>query len=410
MAGIGFALLLALASDPSHAKNPLPPRAKALVLRVEFPDQEAPGRRRRYTNQAGAGLVDRLVLYFDEVSRGRFHIDATVSNKVYKLPKRRRKYVSRPQTMLQDALAAAYRPEPEGEKSLIDRLKPDVLIVYFAGPGAESDMRRRYPRALPWSNAVPAALGLHTDNHRIPRGMVVAANPFSKLSPFGVSCHEFGHLLGWPELYAPNKTHEGIGVWGLMGQGTWVGMGEHPPHPSAYAKVKAGWADVRTIETSQRVELPSIERSGEVVKIFARGAAHPNEYFLIENRERWGFDRSLRGEGLLIWHIDERQTSFRRSQDDPQHKRVDLLTQDSWPSHLDLGHENGGNRGDAGDPWAGVAEGPGPGTQPSTKSYDGTPGRFAIRNISEAGEVMSFDVVFVAEPSPPTPSADTVSE
>jgi M6 family metalloprotease-like protein len=379
---------------PAAAAHPLPKQTRALVLRVEFPEREALGAKRRFTNEAGNGLVDRLVSYFDEVSRRRFHIEARVSDKVYRLPQPRASYVSRPRDMLRDALAAAYRPEPEGEKRLIDTLQPEVLIVYFAGAGAESDMNKKFRRRLPWSNAVSSRNFLRAGPHRLSYGIVVGVDPLMKLSAFGVSCHEFGHLLDWPELYAPNKAHEGIGVWGLMGQGTWVGMGDQPPHPSAYAKLRAGWVDARIVEKSEHIELPSVERSGEVVKIFARGPEHPHEYFLIENRERRGFDRSIRGEGLLIWHIDEHQSSFRRSQDIPHHKRVDLLTADSWPSHLDIGHSRGGNRGDSGDPWAARPDGPGPDTKPGTGSYDGTPGRFAIRNISTAGPVMSFDVVF----------------
>ena len=380
--------------------EPLPARTRMLALRVEFPRIEAVGTLKRYTNPAGTGLVDRLSTYFDEVSLGRFQVDAVVSPHVYKLPRRRPEYKGRPREMLQDALALAYRPGPEGDKELIDRFQPDVLAVYFAGPGGESDIKRKYRPYLPWSNAVLAHSGLRAGEHVIPKGLVIGVDPLSKLKPFGVSLHEFGHLFGWPELYAPNKVHEGIGVWGLMGQGTWLGLGDQPPHPSAYSKLQAGWVDVRVIEETTHVELPSIERSGEVVKIFARGPEHPEEYFLIANRERRGFDRSIRGEGLLIWHIDERQSSFRRSQDVPEHKRVDLLTADSWPSHLDIGSSRGGNRGDAGDPWADRVEGPGPDTRPSTASYDGTPGRFAIRNISKAGQVMSFDVEFTSPTAP----------
>lgn len=394
---------------PATAAHPLPKQPRVLVLRVEFPAHEALGKKRRFTNEAGNGLVDRLVSYFDEVSRRRFHIEARVSDKVYQLPKARPKYVSRPREMLRDALAAAYQPAPKGEKALIDALQPDVLIVYFAGAGAESDMAQKYRSRLPWSNAVTSRNFLRAGRHRISYGMVVGVDPMMKLSAFGVSCHEFGHLLEWPELYAPNKIHEGIGVWGLMGQGTWVGMGRQPPHPSAYAKLKAGWTNTRVVEKTEHIELPSIERSGEVIKIFARGAEYPREYFLIENRQRVGFDRSIRAEGLLIWHIDERQTSFRRSQDIVKHKRVDLLTADSWPSHLDLGYSRGGNRGDAGDPWAARADGPGPDTQPGTGSYDGTPGRFAIRNISTSGPVMSFDIVFADDTTAVPPSDATLS-
>jgi immune inhibitor A len=240
--------------------------------------------------------------------------------------------------------------------------------------------------------------------------MVIAEDPMHGLSPFGVMCHEFGHVLGLPELYAPNKAHEGVGIWGLMGQGTWVGMGDSPPHPSAWCKLKLGWVDPILVDKTQKMTLPSVSRSGRVIKIYARGPDTPTEYFLIENRERRGADRLLPGAGLLVWHIDEGLTSFRRSQDERSHKRVDLLTADSWPSHLDIGHAAGGNRGDAGDPWSARALGPGPDTQPSTGAYGGSRGRFSLRNISPSGEMMTFDVVFeedakAASAAPPAPES-----
>ena len=36
-----------------------------------------------------------------------------------------------------------------------------------------------------------------------------------------------------------------------------------------------------------------------------------SEYFLVENRQKTGFDVGLPGSGLLIWHIDQ-QTVFRK--------------------------------------------------------------------------------------------------
>ncbi len=131
-----------------------------------------------------------------------------------------------------------------------------------------------------------------------------------------------------------------------------------------------------------------------MVKIYAKKDADPHEYFLIENRRQVGADRRAPGEGLLIWQIDDSRTSFRRSLDVVEHKRVDLLTADSWPSHLDLGHRRGGNRGDDGDPFRDRDLAVGPDTKPGTGTYDGTRGRFKVRNVSPAASTMTFDVEF----------------
>jgi M6 family metalloprotease-like protein len=399
-----LALFLFLTSGAAAETAPLarpsptiPPDWRVLFLRVDFPDVPAKRPWSDFRNPARTGLIDRLVSFYDEVSRRRFHIRPMVTERVYRLPRRKAFYVHKPGQLIEDALALASAPEPKGESVLLGQAAPDAVVVFFAGPGAESDIERKMPGRLPWSNALTGGSLGSAAGYPVGRGIVVAEDPFPPLSPFGVMAHEFGHILGLPELYAPNKLHEGIGIWGLMGQGTWVGLGESPPHLSAWCKHALGWVDAIVVDETQTVSLPSVQKSGRVVKVFAKGPEHPHEYFLIENRTKEGFDGRIPGAGLLIWHVDESVTSFRRSQDNPVHKRLDLLTADSWPSHLDLGHTRGGNRGDAGDPWSGRRHGPGPRTKPSTAAYDGTPGRFSIENISPAGEVMTFDVVFEAK-------------
>jgi M6 family metalloprotease-like protein len=107
---------------------------------------------------------------------------------------------------------------------------------------------------------------------------VIAEEEAPPFSSFGVLAHEFGHLLGLPELYAPGAaTHEGIGVWGLMGQGTWLGHGDQPPHPDAWSKARLGWVDVETIDrTTTGVTLPAVTRAPRVIRI---PVTHPQAFF-----------------------------------------------------------------------------------------------------------------------------------
>jgi hypothetical protein len=237
-----------------------------------------------------------------------------------------------------------------------------------------------------------------------------------------------------------------------MGQGTWVGRGAHPPHPEAWSKAQLGWVDVETIDETRRgVRLPPVEQEPRVVRI-PIAADRPHEYYLLEYRRRLGADARLPGEGLLVWHVDERRRSFRNSQANPGHKLLHLVEADGRDD-LNRGHANGGNRGDGTDPWVGPSRlrrllpallvvigalctagaifrlGRAPGVvavlvrlglaaafvaaglalrprllvcgpwTPGMAPYDGAPGRVVIGNLAPAGDAMRFDV-YVGGPEP----------
>jgi immune inhibitor A len=334
--------------------RPAPPdRIRIVFLLAQFPGLELTRPRADFTDPSGrTGLVERLVDYYAEVSAGRLILDPTVATDVVTLPQPQVQYVQRPDALLRDAFAAflAGSDDPDVRAALEDA---GAIIVFFAGPGKESDLRGQAND--PWSNFTMIRPPVVTPaGRRIGKGCVIAAEEREGLSAFGVLCHEFGHLLGLPELYAPGgATHEGIGVWGLMGQGTWLGRGDRPPHLSAWAKVAMGWADVRLVTQGGRVTVPAADRSAHVVKLWARGPEHPQEYFLIENRQQRGTDRALRGSGLLIWRVDDRITGFRTAQSNPERMRVTLVQADGRDD-LRVGHRAGGNRGDGGDPWRGM--------------------------------------------------------
>jgi immune inhibitor A len=328
-----------------------------LVVLAQFPDRPLSRPRSEFSGGPDA-LVDRFAAYWTEVSNGRLRLQVHVAAPVVTLPDARARYVQRPFALARDALRALAQVADEAaDRAALGR--GGALVVFFAGVGREANARGGNPDD-PWSNytaLAPPELGFaeaivvaEREEIRAPDGKLEV------LSPFGVLCHEFGHLLGLPELYAPSaRTHEGIGVWGLMGQGTWVGRGKQPPHPEAWSKAKLGWVDVETIEQTRRgVVLPPVEREARVVRIPA-AADRPHEYYLLEYRRRVGADARLPGEGLLIWHVDERRQSFRHAQDDPNHKLLHLVEADAR-GDLDRGHADGGNRGDATDPWVGRSQ------------------------------------------------------
>jgi M6 family metalloprotease-like protein len=186
----------------------------------------------------------------------------------------------------------------------------------------------------------------------------------------GIIAHEFGHDLQWPDLYDTSFISDsaGIGNWGLMGTGMWnrntVGSlypGEAPANPTAWSRWYQGWITPTQITASTlNVAIPPVgEGSGTVLLlrdnpngvdwIFERQSG-VGEYFLIENRQKIGYDLGLPGDGLLIWHIDESVVYNNFANSDQNRRLVDLVQADG------LGQLNiqGGNRGDTGDPYPGL--------------------------------------------------------
>ena len=124
-----------------------------------------------------------------------------------------------------------------------------------------------------------------------------------RMGNISVFCHEFGHMLGLPDLYArpENPGMEGVGIWSAMANQAPNGR---PQHFDAWSKEKLGWIKPTIIDPSvkQKLILAPIEDSPkECFKVLVRPDG--SEYFLLENRRKKGYDTSLPAEGLLIWRV-----------------------------------------------------------------------------------------------------------
>jgi M6 family metalloprotease-like protein len=131
----------------------------------------------------------------------------------------------------------------------------------------------------------------------------IVAEGGDKMANISVFAHEFGHMLGLPDLYARPEAPglEGLGQWCLMSNQ--VGNGR-PQHASAWCKERLGWVEPVVIDPTvkQKLILRPIEDSyKDCLKVLIHRDG--SEYLLLENRIHKGFDKSLPGEGLLIWRV-----------------------------------------------------------------------------------------------------------
>lgn len=209
------------------------------------------------------------------------------------------------------------------------------------------------------------------------------------ISPIGVFCHEYGHVLGLPDLYDIDDqpaTSDGLGRWSLMASGSYNGESRRPCHLDAWSRVYLGYASATPVAANMtEVEFPQIESVPVVYKLWANGNYSSSQYFLVENRQKVGFDQAMYGEGLLIYHVDD----SRWGNYDPNHYHVALEQADG---NFDL--EWGAGSSDAGDPYPGSdnVRSIDDLTVPNSRSYTGAITQVSVWDISNSDSLMTANL------------------
>jgi immune inhibitor A len=236
----------------------------------------------------------------------------------------------------------------------------DGIFLIHAGGGAEAEPDPAKRQNMIWSHKW--VLPQPFRNQGV---SVYAYSTEPEDGRVGVFCHEFGHVLGLPDLYDTSYRSEGVGIWCLMGAGSWGGSGNQPTRMSAWCLSKLGWIKPKNVTAAQLLTLPPLASDNAACyRVWKRGASGP-EYFLLEHRAKAGQDAALPAGGLAIWHIDQRQSG----NTNPLSYMVGLVQADGKRQL-----ETNVNQGDAGDLFPGssrvtlVSDA----THPSTRANDGT--------------------------------------
>lgn len=124
------------------------------------------------------------------------------------------------------------------------------------------------------------------------------------LGGIGTFCHEFSHCLGFPDMYDTKYSgFFGMGHFDLMSGGSYNGDGFQPAEYTAYERMVAGWTiPTELVNDTVITSMEAVNKQGETFIIYNK--AYPDEYYLIENRQKTGFDEALPGSGLMITHVD----------------------------------------------------------------------------------------------------------
>ena len=418
---------------------------KVLALLVSFSDRSLIHERL---------FIERHLFFFTQyysiVSGGRLRLEPVTSDSVFTMPSPMTHYGQDDDLGLR--LVELARDAVQTADSLIDFTLYDEVMIVHAGLGQEADILGDSPEQI-WSATLGPAefeyylpdslghVGIAT-NDTLPDGQLkyiqkIAILPEDEsqdnylFSPLGVYVHEYGHLLGLPDLYdtnpSDNSKSQGIGNWGLMGTGLWNANGYFPAEPDAWSKAILGWRSVRVVSHCDTCEISYSEGanpSGELVLVPMGG----REYFLVENRLQdpngngrpdfddvdndvfpdvfedsylgAEFDYFLpgwgTGSGLLVWHVDEQQIEAGMPHNtvnaDRFHKGVDLEEADGVED-MDQPVSSAESYGS---PFDSFREGNNTSFTPSSVpnsdgSYGGRSWVF-IDSIGSPGQLMSFSV------------------
>ncbi|PYH99772.1 M6 metalloprotease [Aspergillus ellipticus CBS 707.79] len=384
---------------PKHMRRaaltraPLRGAVRVAIALVDFPDKRiSPNAVQRFRDlffSTGKISTGSATEYFSEVSANKISLTGEVVGP-FRMPQTLYEYANQQhgtsatapnaRTLAADALKAArssidFAPYDNDKNGYVD-----AFIVVHAGRGAEVTGSRNDIWSLKW--VLPNVVSVNGVN-------VYGFLTIPEDAYVGVCAHELGHLLfGWPDLYDIDNSSEGIGNWCLMAGGSWGGSppGVRPCHPSAWCKASQGWVQVHAPNRNGSITVDAVSRSFEIYRLWTGGNTASKEYFLLENRARIGFDSSLPGFGLTIWHIDESKPD----NSDETHYQIALEQADG----LNQLATSTAGRGDAGDPYPGTTNNRSftNTSTPNSQSYAGRVTGVSITNISDVAASMTMDI------------------
>ena len=264
-----------------------------------------------YMNQEDYNGTGSFKDYYLEVSYGQLTVNTTVTVWVT-LPNTHDYYGANNGQFAYDAVVAANN-QAGVDFSLFDNDNNghvDGIAIIHQGPGQEETGNPNDIWSHSWNYAG------YTVAQRTFDGVVVGeytTQPERKqngsMATIGVMCHEFGHNLGAPDFYdtdyATGGSYTGTGKWDMMAGGSYNGSpsGASPAHHNAYTKWNYyGWITPMELAEPQIVTLENIVENPTA---YFYTSPTNNEFWLVENRQKIGFDNSLPGHGLIIYHVDE---------------------------------------------------------------------------------------------------------
>ena len=187
----------------------------------------------------------------------------------------------------------------------------DVVIVLYAGTGEA--------QGGPSESVWPCQWDLYSSDYgkNLDMGEVIiskfavfnelygSSDKSSTIDGVGTFCHEFSHCLGLPDFYCTNSmSYYGMGSWSLMDYGCYNDNAYTPVGYTAYERDFFGWMQIEDAEPNSIITLSPVPAGGKAYRIANDQDPTGNEYFIIENRKKAGWEEYMASDGLMVTHVD----------------------------------------------------------------------------------------------------------
>ena len=288
----------------------------------------------------------------------------------------------------------------------------DFVYVIYAGKGQADGGTSEtiWPHNWDVTSAIQYGYCTYTNAQRTLGGKKIDNYAMSSelsgnaLGGIGTLCHEFGHVMGLPDLY---DTSYGTNYnnsltpndWNIMDGGSYNADGHCPPNYDPWEKDFFGW------------HTPiNLGNEGQNVTLYANGTANYQAYqinasgnyvspttsgvrYYIENRQAQGWDEPLTGHGMLIWKVNFNASKWTSNEPNNTANNPYYTIVSAYGSAIG---------------WDGSTDNCKWNTFPGTKnktSYTGISGK-PLLNIAESNKIVTL--TYIEEPTTPVDPFDVV--
>lgn len=302
-------------------------RVRSLILLAEYPSKRfvTPSPQQAFTDllmkdgYSDNGAMGSAWNYYHDNSNGRFDPEFVVVGP-YKLSHNSDYYAGSSGTVNVAEMIAEVCKLADADVNFADFADNGVIrdvFVFFAGQGraAGGDGTTVWPHRWDVRGDYRYQSYFLDGVQLVGYACSCELNSDRQMDGIGTFCHEFGHVLGWPDFYdtdyeGSGGTSPALGTFSLMCSGSYNNNSHTPPALNILERWMVGWAEPQPINGGGAYTLdPVWEDKGYIVQ-----TPTTNDYFLMECRAVDGFiwDQYLTDDsrqpidekGLLVYHVD----------------------------------------------------------------------------------------------------------